>query len=702
MTAGIVALLLLAGAAEPAAGAEEKTMSDDPYRWLEEVDGTRAQEWVSARNRATERALAGAPEFERLRARLLEAFDSEDRIPDIDKLGEAYYNFWRDADNPRGVWRRASLAEYRREDPAWETVLDLDKLAREEDENWVLGGFSCRRPDYGRCLAHLSRGGADAAVVREFDMQEKRFVVPGEGGFALREAKSRVAWAGPDSLFVATDFGPGTMTDSGYPRIVKEWRRGQPLADAPTVFEGRPSDVSVQAWADLTPGFELQAATRAIDFHNSETHVRREGEWLRLPKPDDARAHMHRGRLFLELKSDWNLAGERYAAGSLLATDLEAFLTADAASPAAFAVLFAPTPGASLDYWAPTRNHVLLNVLENVRSRVAVATPSAQGWSQRPLAREQGLRTLAVQPVDPHEDDRYFLTATDFLTPATLALAEVGAAPATLKRAPAQFDAAGLVVAQHWATSADGARIPYFQVSRADHDGPRPTLLYGYGGFEIPLLPRYSAGAGIGWLERGGVYAVANIRGGGEFGPAWHQAALKENRGLAYADFIAVAEDLARRKIATAASLGILGGSNGGLLMGNMLTMRPDLFGAIVAQVPLFDMRRYHELLAGASWIAEFGDPDDPDEWRFLRRFSPYHNVREDARYPPLLIVTSTRDDRVHPGHARKMTAKLQAMGHAVAYYENVEGGHGGAADNAQSAFMWALAYEFLWRNLSD
>ncbi len=701
-------------AAGLASAGEPTPMDQDPRLWLEDVDGKRAMQWVAARNRATQRTLASGASFKRLRTRLLEAFDAEDRIPAVGKLGARYYNFWRDKSHPRGLWRRTTLAEYRRPSPNWEPVLDLDALARRERENWVLSSFYCREPDYQRCLVLLSRGGADAVVVREFDLERKAFVDPKDGGFVLPEAKSSVDWAGPDAIFVATDFGPGTTTESGYPRIVKIWRRSRPLAAAETVFEGNATDVSIGAYSDLGGDEPVQVVWQGTDFHNSVMYLRQEAPagdeaggtsgatLVRLPKPDDAEATVHRGRVFIALKSDWTVGTRRYRAGSLLAGDLAGFL----AGRGAFAALFEPSAGTSLAGYAPTRDHVLVNVLDNVRNRVYVATPPAPsanngGWTLAPLFAVDGFRTVSVSPVAPHEDNRYFAHSNDYLTPPTLALGNVGQAPEVLKRAPAFFDSEGHAIAQHWATSKDGTRIPYFEVGARDRDGPQPTLLYGYGGFEIPLLPGYSAGVGIAWLARGGIYVVANIRGGGEFGPSWHQAALKERRGRAYEDFVAVAEHLVERGVATTPQLGILGGSNGGLLMGNMLTMRPALFGAIAAQVPLFDMHRYHKLLAGASWVAEYGDPDDPGDWLHLRRYSPYHNVRADAAYPPLLVTTSTRDDRVHPGHARKMVAKMREMGHDVTYYENTEGGHGGAADNAQSAFMWALVYEFLWRRLS-
>ena len=693
----IVAVLALCACAPVSHPPESALNTDeDPYLWLEDVSGDKALRWVRQRNRQTNRAWAERASFKALRERLLAVFDSEDRIPVVSKMGEHYYNFWRDTDNPRGLWRRTTLDEYRKAEPAWDTVLDLDALASDEGENWVLSGLNCRQPDYSRCLISLSRGGADARVVREFDIETRTFI---DDGFVLPESKGTASWAGPDSIFVATDFGTGTMTESGYPRIVKLWRRGADLGEAEVVFEGRPTDVSVSARADLAEGFETELVWRATDFYNSDLYLRRDGQLIPIDKPSDASATIHRGRIFISLESDWTVGETTYATGSLLSADFDAYL----AGERDLHVLFEPTSQTSLAGFAPTRNHLLINVLDNVRNRVFVATPGTDGWTQRPLFRSDGFRTVGVSPVDPDHSDAFFTNTTDYLTPPTLSLGRVDgddteAEPEVLKRQPGYFDADGLAISQHWATSADGTRIPYFQVGREDSDGP--TLLYGYGGFLIPMVPGYSAGVGLAWLERGGTYVVANIRGGGEFGPRWHRAALRENRQRAYDDFIAVAEHLIERGVTETSRLGILGGSNGGLLMGNMLTMRPDLFGAIAAQVPLLDMKRYHELLAGASWVAEYGDPDNPEDWAFLRRYSPYQNVREDVAYPPLLITTSTRDDRVHPGHARKMVARMRDFGHDVTYYENIEGGHGGAADNAQSAFMWALVYEFMWRRL--
>jgi prolyl oligopeptidase len=676
--------------------AADQTEPEDPYRWLEDVTGERSLEWVKARNAESLAALAESDRYRTLEKRLLSILDSKDKIPLVTKIGDRYYNFWRDAANPKGVWRRATLEEYRKSDPAWETVLDVDALAAAEGENWVWHGAEVLEPEDRLVLVSLSRGGADAEVVREFDLQTKAFV---PDGFTLPEAKSRVAWKDRDTLFVATDFGPGSLTASGYPRTVREWRRGTPLAEAAMVFEGKPDDMSVEARRDLTPGFERDFVTRQVTFWESELFLVRDGKLVKVAKPDDANAAVHREWLVIELRSPWEVGGTVHPAGSLLAADFERFLAGDRTLHA----VFTPQERVSLASFSGTRNHLLVATLDNVRGRVAAATFRDGAWRHDPLPGVPECGVATAVPVDDFEGDDYFLVTASSLQPSTLALGVVGgAAPAELKRSPAFFDASGLAIAQHEAVSADGTRIPYFQIGPTDlpGDGSTPTLLYGYGGFEIPLVPDYAALAGAAWLEKRRVFVIANIRGGGEFGPAWHQAALKEKRPRSYEDFIAVAEDLVRRKVTAPERLGIKGGSNGGLLVGNIYCMRPDLLGAVVCQVPLLDMRRFNSLLAGASWMGEYGDPDVPEQWAFIRGFSPYHSVAVDRTYPPLLITTSTRDDRVHPGHGRKMTARLREFGKPVLYYENIEGGHGGAADNRQKAFMEALGYTFLEREL--
>jgi prolyl oligopeptidase len=668
---------------------------EDRFLWLEEVGGDAPLAWARARNAECAQALT-TPESAAVEKRVLAFLDSDVRIPDIGKLGAWYYNFWKDAQNPRGVWRRTSLAEYRKAQPAWETVLDLDALAAAENENWVWQGAECFRPACTRCLLSLSRGGADAHVVREFDLATKSFATD---GFTLPEAKSSTAWIDADTIYVGTDFGPGSMTASGYTRIVKVWPRGMPLAQATTVFEGRHEDIWVYAYRELAKGFERDVIVRGTTFFTNEAYVRHAGEIVRVDKPDSAEMHVHRDLMLVQLRDDWTVGGTTYRAGSLLAANLDRFLQGDRH----LAVLFEPNGRKSLAGYSPTRHHILLNELDNVKNRVWVLTHKQGTWQRAPLPGMPVIGTVTAWAVDSDASDDYFASVSDNVTPTALLHGTIGrGAPETLKQLPAIFDATGLAVTQHEVLSKDGTRIPYFQVARANLvlDGSNPTVLTGYGGFEIPLLPSYSGSIGAAWLEKGGVYVIANIRGGGEFGPEWHKAALKANRPRAYEDFIAVAEDLSRRKVTSPAHLGISGGSNGGLLVGNMLTMRPDLFGAVVCQVPLLDMRRFHLLLAGASWVAEYGNPDDPDEWAFIRTFSPYHNLKDGVRYPPTLFMTSTRDDRVHPGHARKMAARMLAAGQDVLYYENIEGGHGGAADNRQLAHMTALAYEFFRQKL--
>ena len=671
---------------------------DDPYLWLEDIHGEKALAWVEQQNAVTARAYAETPQFERTREAVLEALDSDAKIPYVNRIGGFYYNLWKDQEHPQGLWRRTTLAEYAKADPAWETVLDLDALASAEDTKWVWHGAQCLRPDSRRCLLSLSPGGGDAVVVREFDLADKAFV---EDGFVVPEAKTEVAWIDMDHIYVGTDFGPGSMTRSSYPRLAKVWQRGTPLADATLAYEGSDDDLAVSAFRDLTPGFERDFVVRTIDFFTSETFLRQaDGTLARIDVPLDAKPDAHREWLLVELRSAWESAGTTWPSGSLLAIRFDDFM----AGQRDFTALFTPSETTSLAGYSWTRNHLILNILDDVASRQEVLTPAASGaWPRTALDGAPKLSTAEVAGVDADEDDAYFMVVTGYLTPSTLSHGVIGGeAPQVLKESPSFFDASRHEVRQHFVNSKDGTRVPYFEVTPKDADGPLPTLLYGYGGFEIALRPSYNPTVGRAWLERGGVYVVANIRGGGEYGPRWHQAALKANRPRAYEDFSAVAEDLIRRGVTTRTQLGAYGGSNGGLLAGNMLTGYPQLFGAIVSAVPLLDMKRYTHLSAGASWIAEYGDPDKPEEWAWIRAFSPYQNVRPGTDYPPVLFYTATSDDRVGPVQARKMAARMQAMGYKDAwFYENTQGGHGGAADNRQLAFMNAMAYTFLWENLT-
>ncbi|MGI6869436.1 prolyl oligopeptidase family serine peptidase [Amycolatopsis sp. 3B14] len=666
---------------------------EDPYLWLEDVTGERALDWVRQRNAESVAELTGGTRFEQLRDEAREVLDADDRIPYIRRRGEYFYNFWQDAAHPRGLWRRTTLDSYRTERPEWEVLLDVDALAEAEGENWVWQGAAVLRPSYRRGLAELSRGGADAAVVREFDLEAREFVA---GGFELPEAKSRVGWIDEDRIYVGTDFGPGSMTASGYPRIMKEWRRGTPLAEADTVFEGKPDDVAVFAYHDPTPGFERDFVGRAIDFYRTEKFLRTPDGLVKLDVPEDAQTSTHKEWLLIRTRTAWTVGGRDYAPGTLLAARFDDYL----AGERDLTVLFEPDGRTSLEAWDWTKHHLLLTTLADVHTELHVLTPGEDGWRREPLAGAPELGTAEIVDTDPDHSDEYLLNTSGFTQPATLSYGHVGGATEILKQAPARFDASDITVEQHFATSKDGTRIPYFVVRPRNGDGP--TMLTGYGGFEVSRLPAYSGVTGRGWLARGGTYVLANIRGGGEYGPGWHTGAIKENRYLVYEDFAAVAADLVERGITTPDRLGIHGGSNGGLLMGVMLTRYPELFGAIVSQVPLLDMKRYHLLLAGASWMAEYGDPDDPAEWEYISKYSPYQNVHKGRKYPPTLFMTSTRDDRVHPAHARKMMARMLEQGHDVRYYENIEGGHGAAADNEQLAYKWALLFEFLWQKLSS
>ncbi len=688
---------------------------DDPYRWLEDVEGERALAWVRERNAESEGLLTARPEYAPIRQQLLDVLNSKERIPQVSRRGDHFYNLWRDDTHPRGLWRRTTLAEYRQPNPAWETVLDIDALAAVEGENWVWSGANALDTAPHLCLVSLSRGGADASVVREFDTATKQFV---EGGFTLPEAKSSVTWVDANTLYVGTDVGPGSLTDSGYPRLVQRWTRGTPLASAVTVFEGEASDVSVSVSVDLTPGHERTFFSRSLDFYHQQHWLLVGDQRVLFDLPSDASFSFwnHAGSaadtLLIELRSDWTMADSTYVSGSLLAADALAYL----AGERQFEVLFTPTATCSLAGYSATSDHLIVNLLDNVASRLELWRRTPAGFEPRAIdAPFPG--TLSVRALhDPMRRDdplaeRYLLGYTDFLTPDSLFLVQTKAGPGQaasppalelLKARPALFDATGLRTEQRFAASADGTRVPYFIVwpRGAQPDGRNPTLLYGYGGFEISLNPWYPAGHGRAWFERGGALVVANIRGGGEFGPAWHQAAIGKHKQRSYADFIAVAEDLIQSGVSSPRHLGIMGGSNGGLLVGAVFTQRPELFNAVVCQVPLLDMRRYHTLLAGASWMAEYGNPDLPEDWAHIARYSPYQNLSPDKTYPEVLFTTSTRDDRVHPAHARKMAARMRELGHALLYYENIEGGHGGAADNTQRAHLQALEFAYLWRQL--
>ena len=669
----------------------------DEFLWLEDIYGEKPLAWVTEQNQRTLEALDDES-MDRIEREVLDILDATDRIPFVNRHGDFLYNFWRDEEHPKGVWRRTVLDSYRTAEPEWDVLLDVDALAAAEGTEWVFAGAPMLFPDYTRALVLLSPDGGDAHTVREFSLPDRAFI---DDGFFLPSAKTGISWVDRDTVLVSSDFGPGTLTTSSYPRQVRRWKRGQDIADAEVLLEIPEDHMGVWAGYDHTLGYERTIIEQRIDFWHLTTWTTDEtGALVPVAVPDDAEVGFHRQWMTIELRSDWDVEGQTWVAGSLLVTDAAAWLRGERKLES----VFTPDARTSLASHDWTRNHLILNTLQDVTSRIQVATPTVQGWlHSAPIPTEPNL-TIQASAVDADTGDDYWLVTSGFLQPTTLFIGTIDTEHLqTLKTSPAWFDTAGLSVEQHFAVSKDGTHVPYFQIGPAELplDGSTPTLLYGYGGFEIPLTPSYDGTSGPLWLNDGYVKVIANIRGGGEYGPGWHQAALHQNRHRAYEDFAAVAQDLIARGVTSPEHLGCLGGSNGGLLVGNMLTHYPELFGAIVCQVPLLDMQRYTRLSAGYSWIAEYGDPDQPDQWAYIQTFSPYHNLRDGQNYPAVLFYTATSDDRVGPVQARKMAARMEDRGVPnLLFYENRAGGHGGAADNAQRAHMLAMGYEFLREHL--
>ena len=666
----------------------------DPYLWLEEIEGQKALDWVKSKNEATLAILKAQPMFEQTYEDSLKILDSDKRIVYPQIHGKYIYNFWQDKDNERGIWRRTTLTEYLKSSPEWEILLDIDELCQKEGEQWVYKGVEGLYPDYTRYIVYLSRGGGDSTVAREFDANSKEFV---KGGFYLPEAKGSLSWKNRDTVYVQTDFGEGSLTESGYPRIAKIWKRGTPLSSAETIFEGEKTDVFVYFGVINTPERQYDIIIRGITFYTSYTYVIEDNQPIKLEVPDDADfGGFFKNQLLVRLKSDWTIAEQTFKQDSLINIDYDKYLKGDRK----FNIIAEPNDRMNIVGHSNTKNFLFVNVLNNVKTELYKYQFQNGVW-QKEKVEAPGLGTFSIFSTD-EQSDQYFLNYEDFLTPTNLYYVSDEQERLRAKSLPAFFDSNDLEVNQREAFSKDGTRIPYFTVQSKGlkKDSSNPTLLYGYGGFESSVLPNYSAVIGKNWLEKGGMYALANIRGGGEFGPKWHQSALKENRQRCYDDFIAVAEDLIKNKITSSQHLGIMGGSNGGLLVGAVFTQRPDLFNAVVCQVPLLDMKRYNKLLAGASWMAEYGNPDIPEEWAYIRKYSPYHNLSADKEYPQVLFYTSTKDDRVHPGHARKMVAKMEDMGKKVYYYENIEGGHSAAVTHRQRALREAITYTYLWMQL--
>jgi len=675
------------------AGLAAQQTPADPFLWLEEVEGKRALEWVHARNAATVAVLGKTPLYQPLFERTKRILDSKDRLALPSIKGEMLYNFWQDAEHERGIWRRTTWAGYLAGNPSWETVLDLDALAKKEGVLWSFGGADCFEPANQRCLVSLSRGGSDAAEIRELDLTTKEFVAD---GFRLPEAKSTLGWVDQNTLLVGTDFGPGSMTTSGYARVIKLWRRGTPLASAEAVMEVPADHVWAFVASDDAGGRRYVRILDGKNFYEGTQYLFENGRLVKLDIPTDADLYLMRDQMIVYVRDPWLVGGKTWPTGSLVATPVDEFL---AGSPR-LSLVVQPGPRETINGIQVTRDYLLLNVLNNVRGELRRYRRVNDEWTftKVPAPDLGSVRVEATTTAS----NRFFFTYTNFIQPTTLYSAGEDGTISEVKRLPAMFDAAGLKVEQMEATSKDGTRIPFFVVGREGmpRDGNNPTLLYAYGGFEVSSTPSYSSTVGAAWLERGGVYVLANIRGGGEFGPQWHRAGLKENRQRVYDDFAAVAEELIRSRITSAERLGIMGGSNGGLLTGVAFTQRPELYKAVVIQVPLLDMQRYSHLLAGASWMAEYGDPDKPEEWAYISKYSPYQNLKPGTKYPMVMFTTTTRDDRVHPGHARKMAAKMESMGLPFYYFENTEGGHGSGVTSEQRAKMLALTYSYLWLQL--
>ena len=662
---------------------------NDPYLWLEEVEGDSALNWVKEQNAKTLAELKVDPRFAQFESEALAIYEAKDKVAYGKIRGAFIYNFWQDEAHVRGIWRRSSLDAYLANSPEWDVLLDLDALAESEEENWVYKGVSGLPPAYDRFLIELSRGGKDAVVVREFDVPSRRFLAD---GFYVPEEKSTVAWIDLNQVFISTDFGPRSMTESGYPASVRVWKRGQDLSESVEIARVPQDELGAWGWTQFSSKGSYHLINKAKDFWSHEILIMGDDQQLaRINLPHDADFQgIWKDKAFALLRSDW----EGSPKGSLVAIDLEKDTKSN---------IFIPDSKSSISELGFSSDYLLLTIQEDVIDKTYRASQKDDAWVLEDLKLPHG-GTISISSADASHAD-FFYTYNDLITPVTFGyFPDALSKSRVIRQSPARFNSDGLAVSQKFATSADGTQIPYFLVMNPEvaMNGSNPTLLYGYGGFEVSEKSQYWSKTGKLWLEKGGVFALANIRGGGEYGPSWHQAALKTQRHKSYEDFIAIAEQLISEGITSPEKLGIMGGSGGGLLVGSVFTMRPDLFNAVVSQVPLLDMMRYHKLLAGASWMSEYGDPDDPIEGAYLRSYSPYHNVFPDKKYPRPMFTTSTKDDRVHPGHARKMVARMMEQGHPVMYYENMEGGHAAGANLKQYATMAAIEMTYLHRMLMD
>ncbi|WND01529.1 prolyl oligopeptidase family serine peptidase [Temperatibacter marinus] len=675
----------------------KETNMEDPYLWLEEVEGKESLAWVEDRNTETYARLKEDSRFNGFMERSLEVYNAKDKIAYGSIRGDKVYNVWRDSKNTRGLWRMIDLEEYNAGKDTWETILDFDKLAADEKENWVYKGRDCYS-ETGRCLIRLSRGGTDAIVVREFDMKTKSFV---EGGFSSPESKQYLAWYDQDTLMIATDFGPETMNDSGYPRQVRLWKRGTELSTAEMIFEAPKTDTFSFPTASRRHDGTYVGVLHGPSFFTREFNVMVEGKLTKLAISEHAELTGYMGdTMILSMRKDWIVGSKTAKAGTLVSVKVS-----DAAADTvenSLATVYAPAEGASIDGTSIGKDRILVNVLDNVKGKIIALHMKEAEW----ISSDINLPANGTVSILSNDDstDEGFLGYDSFLQPDTVYHINAAGETKAIKSLPARFDARDLVTEQKFTTSKDGTKVPYFVVRHKDTkmDGKTPTLQYGYGGFEISIKPGYLGGLNMQWIENGGAYVVANIRGGGEYGPSWHQSVLKENRQGAFDDFIAVSEALINSGLTSPKHLAVRGGSNGGLLMGAMITQRPDLYNGVICAVPLLDMLRYHKLLAGASWMGEYGNPDIPEERAYIEKYSPYQNLDSAKDYPEVFFYTSTKDDRVHPGHARKMAAKMFGMDKPVLYYENTEGGHAAASNLKQRAFSDALQLVYLMQKLQD
>ena len=667
--------------------------TNDPYQWLEAVEDKKALDWVNNWNKKSQEAFSAHPEYKEIYDKNLEIMNSTDRIAEPLIYDKYVYNFWQDEKHQRGIWRRTTMESYLKDAPEWEVLLDIDNLSEADNIKWVFKGASGLYPDYKKFLVSLSKGGGDAVVIREFDAEKKSFV---EGGFYIPEAKGSASWIDESTLMVSTDFGEG-LTTSGYPMQVKILARGEGMDDAREIFRGKENDMGIWGSAYHTPNKVYQLISRRTSFYEGEYYFIEKGKSIKLKLPADIELNtIFKDQVIFQLKSEWKVNNQKFAKGAVVSIPYNDLIK----GKMKFEPVVTPDERSSITEILSTEDRLLINMLVNVKSEL-YSFQKDKTWKKEKLnAPDLGNITLASSD---RFSNRFFFYFQNFLEPSTLYLGDAAKGSIeALKSLPSWFNTDEYLVRQMETESTDGTVIPYFVVhSRSmKYDGTNPVLLYAYGGFEVPQLPRFSALTGTAWLEKGGVYVLANIRGGGEFGPEWHQAGLKENRQRVFDDFHAVAESLIANKITSPQRLGIYGGSNGGLLVGVAITQRPELYGAAVCAVPLLDMQRYNKLLAGASWMAEYGNPDIEEEWAYIQKYSPYHNVKQGMNYPEVFFTTSTRDDRVHPGHARKMVAKMNDMGYHVYYFENTEGGHAGASTNEQRAQINAMIYTYLHMKL--